>query len=51
LSRLASAANQLPLPLTIALIAVAALCAAGALALAWRRWPQIRRAPLRLFRR
>ncbi|HEX8075319.1 MAG TPA: hypothetical protein VF545_10105 [Thermoleophilaceae bacterium] len=51
LTRPSSAANQLPLPLLIALIAVAALAAAGALAVAWRRWPQIRRAPLRLLRR
>lgn len=51
LAKLASAANALPLPLTIALIAVAALIVAGILAGAWRRWPQIRRAPLRLLRR
>ncbi|MEA2399362.1 MAG: hypothetical protein QOK25_2918 [Thermoleophilaceae bacterium] len=51
LARLAYTANQLPLPLLVALIAVAALCAAGALTAIWRRWPQLRRAPLRLLRR
>jgi hypothetical protein len=51
LARLADAANKLPLPLLIALIAIAALCVAGTLTVAWRRWPQIRRAPLRLLRR
>jgi hypothetical protein len=51
LARFTTAANDLPLPLTIALAAVAALCAAGMLAVAWRRWPQIKRAPLRLRRR
>jgi hypothetical protein len=51
LARLASAANQLPLPLLIALIAIAAMCAGGALAAVSRRWPQIWRAPLRLLGR
>ena len=37
--------------LIIAIAAVAALCAVGGVAAAWRRWPELARAPLRLIRR
>lgn len=50
-SHVADAANRLPLSLLIAILAIAALCAAGGVAAAWRRWPSVVRAPLRLFRR
>ena len=43
--------EQAPLSLLIAILAIAALCAAGGVAAAWRRWPSVVRAPLRLFRR
>jgi hypothetical protein len=47
----ASAANELPLSILIALICVAALGAAGAYAILRRRFPEAGRAALRLFRR
>jgi len=48
---LAGSANKLPLPMLVAILAVAALCVAGGIAAAWRRWPSVVRAPLRLLRR
>jgi hypothetical protein len=44
-------ANSLPLPLLVSLIALAAMAALGGLSVLRQRWPQIRRAPLRLLRR
>jgi hypothetical protein len=44
-------ANSLPLPLILSLAALAAMAVLGAAALLRQRWPQIRRAPLRLLRR
>jgi hypothetical protein len=46
-----TAANELPLPVLLALIGVAALAGVAAFAAASRRWPQLRRVPLRLIRR
>jgi hypothetical protein len=46
-----TAANELPLPVLLALICIAALAAVAAFAAAGRRWPQIRRVALRLLRR
>ena len=51
LTRVADAANSLPGPVVAALIAVIVLCLAGSLAAVWRRWPELRRAPLGLLRR
>jgi hypothetical protein len=51
LNHLTGAANSMPTPLLVAIAAVAALCAAGGIAAAWRRWPALVRAPLRLLRR
>jgi hypothetical protein len=51
LDHVPGAANRLPLSLLLAILAVAALCAAGGIAAAWRRWPTLVRAPLRLIRR
>jgi hypothetical protein len=51
LASLAGAANRLPTPLLVALIAIAVLCAAGGIVASRRRWPQLWRAPLRLIRR
>jgi hypothetical protein len=51
LGHAAGSANKLPLALLIAIVALAALCAAGGIAAAWRRWPALVRAPLRLIRR
>jgi hypothetical protein len=44
-------ANSLPLPLLLSLIALAAMAGVGGATVLRQRWPQIRRAPLRLFRR
>jgi hypothetical protein len=44
-------ANSLPLPLILSLAALAAMAVLGAAAVLRQRWPQIRRAPLRLLRR
>jgi hypothetical protein len=44
-------ANSLPLPLLVSLIALAAMAALGGLSVLRQRWPEIRRAPLRLLRR
>jgi hypothetical protein len=43
--------NALPLPLLLSLIALAAMAVLGGAAVLRGRWPQIRRAPLRLLRR
>ena len=51
LNHAAGAANSLPLPLLVAFLAIALLCAVGGVAAAWRRWPALLRAPLRLIRR
>src|SRR5439155_19650144 len=51
LTHVAGAANRLPTSLLVAIAAVAALCAAGGIAAARRRWPALVRAPLRLPRR
>lgn len=47
----ADSANDMPTPLLAALIAVATMGAALAAFAGWRRWPQLRRVPLRIFRR
>lgn len=47
----AESTNDMPTPLLAALIAVAAMGAALAAFASWRRWPQLRRVPLRIFRR
>jgi hypothetical protein len=47
----AAAANELPLPILLALICAAALGAAGGYALVQRRFPELGRAALRLIRR
>jgi hypothetical protein len=44
-------ANSLPLPLILALAALAAMAALAAATVLRQRWPQIRRAPLRLLGR
>ena len=44
-------ANSLPLPLLLSLIALAAMAGLGGASVLRQRWPQIRRAPLRIFRR
>jgi hypothetical protein len=44
-------ANSLPMPLLLSLIALAAMAGVGGASVLRQRWPQIRRAPLRLFRR
>jgi hypothetical protein len=44
-------ANSLPLPLLLSLIALAAMAVLGGASVLRSRWPQIRRAPLRLLRR
>jgi hypothetical protein len=44
-------ANDVPLPLILSLAALAAMAALGTASVMRRRWPQIRRAPLRLLRR
>jgi hypothetical protein len=44
-------ANDLPLPLLLSLIALAAMAVLGGATVLRSRWPQIRRAPLRLLRR
>jgi hypothetical protein len=46
-----SGANTLPFPLILSLAALAAMAALGAVAVLRQRWPQIRRAPLRLLGR
>jgi hypothetical protein len=46
-----TAANELPLPVLLALICMAAIAAVAAFAAASRRWPQLRSVPLRLLRR
>lgn len=51
LNRVADAANGLPPSLLSAILAIATLCTAGGVAAAWRRWPSVARAPLRIFRR
>jgi hypothetical protein len=51
LNRVASAANTLPTSLLVAILALMLLCAAAGTAAAWRRWPALVRAPLRLIRR
>jgi hypothetical protein len=51
LNHVASAANALPGSLLVAILALMLLCAAGGIAAAWRRWPALMRAPLRLIRR
>jgi hypothetical protein len=51
IARLAGVANRLPAPLLVALAAIAVLSVAGAMVVAFRRWPQLLRAPLRLLRR
>jgi hypothetical protein len=51
LSHIAGAANRLPTPVIVALAAVAALCLAGGLVAARRRWPDVARAALRVVRR
>jgi hypothetical protein len=45
------AANGLPTPLLAALIGVGAMCLLGAAFATARRWPQLRRVPLRLLHR
>jgi hypothetical protein len=44
-------ANNVPLPLILALAGLAAMAVMGLLAVLRQRWPSIRRAPLRLLRR
>jgi hypothetical protein len=44
-------ANSLPTPLLFSLIALAAMALLGGTTVVRQHWPQIRRAPLRLFRR
>ncbi|MEA2350919.1 MAG: hypothetical protein QOG41_455 [Thermoleophilaceae bacterium] len=51
LDHVAGSANKLPVPLIVAILAIALLCAVGGIAAAWRRWPALLRAPLRLIRR
>jgi len=51
LDHVPGAANNLPLSLLLAIVAVAALCATGGAAAAWRHLPGLVRAPLRLIRR
>lgn len=51
LNHVPGAANALPSSVLAAIVAVMALCALGAIAATWRRWPALARAPLRLFRR
>jgi hypothetical protein len=51
LNQVPGAANALPSSVLAAIVAVMALCALGAIAATWRRWPALARAPLRLFRR
>jgi hypothetical protein len=51
LNHVPGAANALPSSVLAAIVAVMALCALGAIAATWRRWPALRRAPLRPFRR
>lgn len=51
LNKVAGAANSLPTALIVAIAAIAVLCLAGGIAAAWRRWPALLRAPLRLIRR
>lgn len=51
LNHVASAANALPPSLLVAILALMLLCAAAGTAAAWRRWPALVRAPLRLIRR
>jgi hypothetical protein len=51
LDHVAGAANKLPLPLLVAFLAIALLCVVGGVAAAWRRWPALLRAPLRIIRR
>ena len=50
-TEVATAANGLPTPLIAALIALAAMCLVGVVFATWRRWPQLRRGPLRFPRR
>lgn len=47
----ASAANEIPVPILLVLICVAAMAAAGGYALLKRRFPEARSAALRIFRR
>jgi hypothetical protein len=51
LNKVAGTANRLPTPLLVAIAAIAVLCLVGGIAAAWRRWPALLRAPLRLIRR
>jgi hypothetical protein len=51
LDHVPGAANRLPLSLLLAILAVAALCAAGGAAAGWRSLAALRRAPRRIVRR
>lgn len=51
LNHVAGAANDLPTPLLVAIIAVAVLCLGGGIAAGWRRSAALIRAPLRVIRR
>jgi hypothetical protein len=51
LNNVPGAANALPSPLLVAIAALFALCALGAMAATWRRWPALARATLRRTRR
>jgi len=50
LNHVASAANELPPELLVAILGLIVLCAAAGATATWRRWPALVRAPIRFLR-